>query len=112
MSIIVKGKEILRLVQETQNLELKQKILELQGEILEIYEENLKLKEQNQGLNKALKLKQNLIFENNRYFLLNENREKEGPFCSKCFDGQDRLIRLHFHPSENFCFCPVCNCSA
>ncbi len=59
----------------------------MQKKIQEIEKENRELKEK-------LEIKENLIFEKNAYWLEKENGEKDGPFCSVCWDADEKLIRL------------------
>lgn len=53
----------------------------------------------------------NLVFENNVYYQNLGNREKDGPFCSCCFDNEEKLIRLHNNLDQNdsnLYYCPKC----
>jgi hypothetical protein len=80
-------------------LEVQEKLLEMQEKIRLQDEEIRTLKEK-------LKIKENLVFEKNAYWIKRKDGSKEGPYCSACWDKDNRLINLHH--DANFLFCPVC----
>ena len=53
-------------------------------------------------LERKLKSKKQMIFENGKYFRLNENEEREGPFCATCYDADGKEIRLQHTPRNQF----------
>ena len=69
-----------------------------------IIEKDEKIKE----LEESLELKENIIFEEPFYFLEKEGN-KEGPFCQKCLDGDDNLVRLlEINDYGGTHYCKVC----
>ena len=77
---------------------------DLKLKINDLYSENLKLKEENFELRKKLdklrgnaKIQSKLIFKDNHYYLPYSEDKNEGPYCSKCWDADSKLIRLHTH---------------
>lgn len=44
-------------------------------------------------LNNKLQLKENIIWKKPYYFV-EKNGDKDGPFCQKCYDSEQKLIRL------------------
>lgn len=52
-------------------------------------------------------------YENDAYYK-DYNREKEGPYCSCCFDFNDKLVRMHTQIGKNLednyynFVCPKC----
>jgi hypothetical protein len=90
--------------------------LELQGEILGVYEKLLEqqkkitdLEEDNKILKDKLDLKHKLHFERNAYWII-DGEKKDGPFCTKCKDSNDKMIRLRVGNYEymGWANCPNC----
>lgn len=96
MSILENLKEAVTLVQRIDNIELYRKILDLQAEVLALVQENTELKQK-------ARITEELAFRNNSYW-----REDKGPFCSRCWDADGKLVRLvvrgPYHPQ-----CPNCD---
>ena len=61
--------------------------MEMQKRIADLENENKDLKEK-------LRIKEDLIYENNSYWI-NKEGKKDGPFCSRCWDKNKDLIRIH-----------------
>lgn len=63
------------------------------------------------ALEKAIKSKSELTFENGMYFKLQENNKKEGPFCASCYDNNSKEIRLQSTPGGTFgnYHCYICD---
>lgn len=107
MSMIETVKEIAVLVQKADNVELLQRVLELQGQILELLEENHQLKARVRELEETAETDEALVFENGIYWLEVEGGERDGPFCSKCWDVDQMLVRLQ-QLSGGSLYCPGC----
>ncbi|MDR2682189.1 MAG: hypothetical protein LBB29_04055 [Holosporaceae bacterium] len=84
------------------NLKYKEENLKLKEKILELQKENSKLKE-------SLLDQCSMVFEKNVYYKINADDKKEGPFCSGCYDKDQKKIRLH-NTTQNFndYRCPIC----
>jgi ribosomal protein L37AE/L43A len=67
-----------------------------------IFDKDEKIKE----LEEALKIKQNLRYED-PYYWLDVDTKKEGPFCQTCYDSDGKLIRLQ-GAGEGYWICNVC----
>jgi len=93
-------KEAGKIEQYKQILETLEKLLEMQKKIIDLENENRKLKGE-------LITKENLIIENNAYWML-ENDKKDGPFCTCCWDAEQKLIRMHPCGNPAFYNCPNC----
>lgn len=106
MNIIENVKSVAKTLQQMDNIELYKQILDIQSQALELLEENRTLKDENYELRERIKIKKSLLFENNMYWIEKDNK-KEGPFCSRCWDMQNRLVRMHIY-SGNYCECPAC----
>jgi hypothetical protein len=111
MGIVDNVKDAVKLVQQLDNMELYRKILDLQAEAVELTEQ---LKEKDvtiEKLKKALELKGQMIYVESVYWLKDkDDKTKDGPFCSKCYEVdhiQCHLTRLpqEFRPALK---CPNC----
>ena len=96
-------KDIVDLLKKGATIEAQEKILELREGAMQIQEENLELKSQLQALKEALHKKEQLKFDGDVYWL-EDDQTKDGPFCSKCFDNKDTLVRLHEDGPGWFCY--------
>jgi hypothetical protein len=102
-------KDVLSTAQKADNIELYRKILDFQQEMQNMQQRNFELQKENDELKTMLETKKNLRFISRmNYYIGNNGTGKEdGPFCSNCWDGQNKLIRLHTW-GDGF-KCPTCN---
>jgi len=107
MSIIDDIKSVAKTIQQAGNIELYQKILDLQGQALEVVEESSKLRDENRELKEKLQIKENLKHERNSYWL-DSGGKQDGPFCSRCWDVDKNLVRLHPGGNPAYYHCPNC----
>jgi hypothetical protein len=81
-------------------LEAQERALSLKEELLSLRAENLSLKEQ-------LAAQVEVTFDGGAYWSDKDN-SREGPFCSRCYDVDKRLVRLR--PTHDFWHhCPACD---
>lgn len=106
MSVINTLKSVTNLVKDIGNIELNQKIIELQTELLELIEENHQVKSEIREMKENEDMEARLKFKDNMYYFKDDLEEKE-PFCSACWDNDNKLIRIHtgMYGLQN---CPVC----
>jgi hypothetical protein len=95
MSYIDTMKDVVTLVQKLDNIDLTNKILELQAAALEEQEETSRLLARVEELERARDVSERLTFEDKRYWLDAEDEDRDGPFCSRCWDVDRKLVRLH-----------------
>lgn len=95
-TLVSTAKKIFELVGDAKNLadkassmELQKFLLQLQQEALDLQAENMTLKTHIQGLENTKKLQTELAFKNGVYW-----KNGEGPFCQRCQDADEKLIRL------------------
>jgi hypothetical protein len=89
--------------------------LELQGEILSVYEKLLEqqkkisdFEQENKELKEKLKLKEQLHFEKNAYWII-DGGKKDGPYCTKCKDSEEKMIRMRIGKYNfGWALCPNC----
>ena len=98
MGLVENIKETAKLIQKIDNLDLYKRILDLQSEVMELVDENRRLKEE-------LRVNTELTFDKNAYWI-GTGKPREGPFCSCCWDGSGKLIRLHLVEIDGAVYCP------
>lgn len=110
MSILDDAKIAVKFVQEIGNVELLQRIVNLQSEIVELVQERNDLKTKIQDFEERQKQKETLEFRDNMYWEKESNAKTDGPFCSGCFDGSGKTVRLqHLEGVSDFYYhCPIC----
>ncbi len=110
MSIIDDIKSVAKTIQQVDNIELYKKILDVQSEALDLLEKNQELIEENKKLNEKLKIQAELVLKNNSYWIGDD--AKNGPFCSRCWDVEKNLVRLHPCGNPAYYDCPNCKCGS
>ncbi len=85
--------KILELIKDP---DLRMKITELYGQNIELKEENYKLRKNLEKIKGISKTNSSLIHKDNHYFI-----EEDGPFCTKCWDVDNKLVRLHNGGNSN-----------
>jgi len=95
-------KEIFDLIKKGATLEAQEKIMELRETALNLQEENLGLREKVSNLEDEIKLKKQMVFENTVYYQV-EGKNKNGPFCQRCYDVDKKIVHLQDYGREWFC---------
>ena len=83
--------------------------ISIQEKDLELMAKNQELREENARLRGELKIRDSLRFHQDAYWLDEVDQATDGPFCSKCWDDDKKLIRLVFCPDPKYSMCPKCN---
>jgi hypothetical protein len=101
-------KNAVTIAQKTENIELYRTILDIQKEAQDLQQKNIELLDENKQLKEKLTFKQDLEFDNEKsiYWMNNINGKQDGPFCSRCYDSNDKLV--HLHKITTGYFCPAC----
>lgn len=99
-------KDIVELIKKGSTLEAQEIIMDHRESFLKLQEENLNLREENKELKKNILLKEELDFDGTVYWRISKG-EKIGPFCQKCFDSDNKLIRLQ--TDNKYRDCLVCH---
>ena len=105
MGIVDTVRDVAVLVQKADNIELNQKVLELQSQVMELLSENHQLRSQVRELAERAQVMDQLVFDDNLYWL-EQGDERDGPFCTKCWDVGNNLVRLHTQGRS--LLCPEC----
>src|SRR5260370_21150622 len=104
MGIIENFKDVLKLADAANNLDLYKKLAELQNSVLGLQEENQALKERLREAEKQSEIAGRLQVKDNAYYL-DDGRQLDGPFCMRCWDVDGKLVRerLGATPRTHFC---------
>jgi len=79
-------------------LEGEQKLIALKEAFLELKAENLELKLELHEIQESQSEKASMDYEAPFYYSTKDNI-KDGPFCQKCYDADNKKIRLSLDPS-------------
>lgn len=86
-------KKAMELAEKTKNLELKEAIVELQEKLIDVKGQVVELKEENLRLREAAARADappEVVLKEGAYF----KPDGDGPFCTICFDRDERLYRV------------------
>jgi len=112
MAIFDELKSIGKTFQEAGKIEQYQQILNLQQQLLDIQKKINDLEVENKELKDKLQLQDDLIYENNTYWIKKEDK-KDGPFCSRCWDVKKNIVRMKKSTANPaFHSCPECKMQA
>src|SRR5262249_32481724 len=85
-------------------------LLTIHTDALKLVEENKSLKDQIRELKDRLSIKSTLIFNENSYWIpVDDGTQRElieGPFCTLCWDKDNKLVRKHLDKTERW-YCPA-----
>ena|ERR1700690_3848837 len=95
-------------LKEANKIEQYKEILEAQKELLDMQKRISDLESENKDLKDKLETKGKLVYQNDTYVLVEDDKE-DGPFCSRCWDVERRLVRTHPMGNPAFHKCPECN---
>ncbi len=96
-------KDIMDLVKKGATVEAQEKIMELREAALEFQEENIRLRERVKKIEGELKIKGNVEYIKSSYWLNNEGAAKQGPYCQRCYDVDQILVRLQDWDDQWMC---------
>ena len=104
MSTIDLIKDGANVLKEAGKIEQYKEILNLLDEVKIKQGRIEKMEEQIKELEHRQKTDEKLEVKNNSYWL-----KEDGPFCTRCWDIIDKLVRLHtVDPSSDYATCPEC----
>ena len=116
LGLIDSAKDAAKLVQQIGNIELYEKLVSVQTDAMAMTEENWKLKEEVRSLKDDLRsLKQqievqgSLEYTTDGYYQTTDEGERDGPFCSVCWDIDRKLVRQAVGGIQvHYYFCMYC----
>lgn len=86
-------KDVAKVVQQADNIELYQKLLDLSAQALDMQAKITKLKDENQTLKNELYQKKNVTRHKNAFITLADD-EKQIPYCGICYAKNNLLFQL------------------
>ncbi len=98
--------DFFKIIELIKDPDLRMKITQLYGENITLKEENSKLRQKIEKFNKNEEIRSKLQHKDNHYLI-----EEDGPFCTKCWDVDEKLVRLHGNASDEgvqHFTCPNC----
>jgi hypothetical protein len=106
-------KTISRIATEAQKIEITAQVIELQQTLLTLLAQNTEMAGKINALEATLRdrearlqRQEEFAFSRNSYWMVN-GEDSIGPFCSRCFDVDDKPVRMH-PTHEGFYRCPGC----
>ena len=90
MGIVDTLKDVVTLVQKTDNIELVKQVLALQTQALDMQEENRTLRDRIKALEETLDFARALRFEAPLYYAPDD----QTPFCARCWEVDRRALHL------------------
>jgi hypothetical protein len=101
--------DFLKIIELIKDPDLRMKITDLYGQNIDLKEENHKLRTALQDIKDRQKTNSKLVHRDNHYF-----KGDDGPYCTKCWDADNKLVRLHEGSPGNgqrYFSCPNCKTS-
>ena len=100
-------KDVAKLAQKADNIELYQRLLDLSAQALDLQAENTKLKEENAELRKKRDLANEIVRHKESYITLRDD-EEQLQYCSHCWDADEKLVQLLCDEDTGSFECPHC----
>ena len=104
-------KDVVTVADRLKDAELKNRLADVQAECAKLAEENARLRTELLDLREQVQTRQEMLFQNNVYWRQSKDKQLEGPYCPKCFDGSNKPARMTEPPNWHNWLCPVCNCA-
>lgn len=106
-------KTVATVVREAGKIELIQQVIDLQQTLIALLAENTEMAGKNATLERkladlsaVLEVKEAFVFDRNAYWR-GEGDAPDGPFCSRCFDADNKAVRLTQN-TKDVGVCPNC----
>ena len=100
-------KDVAKIVQQADNIDLYRQLLDLGTQALDMQSEIKRLQEENAKLKGDLYRQQNIERHNGIYITLKED-DRKIPYCSTCYGKDDKMIQMEDAACGEY-QCPVCN---
>ncbi|MCX6113378.1 MAG: hypothetical protein NTY22_08915 [Proteobacteria bacterium] len=107
MAILDELKSIGKTLREVDKIPQYEQILDVMEKLIEMQKRISDLELDNKDLKDKLQTKDSLVHENNAYWI-NKDGQKDGPFCTCCWDDHQKTIRVQPAGNPAFCTCPKC----
>jgi hypothetical protein len=100
MGVIETASDLAKPAQKLGNIEVYEGVISLQSQVMELIGANMSLREEMQPLKAELRklndkteITKSLKHQNNNYYTVVAGKE-DGPFCTVCWDVDQRLVRM------------------
>jgi hypothetical protein len=107
MGVVDNFRDLLKVADAVNNLELYKKLSELQNSVYSLEEENRALKEELRRRDEQRDIGSRLHPKDNAYYL-DDGKEPDGPFCLRCWDVDRKLVSEKRGATPGRYFCPEC----
>jgi len=107
MGIIDDIKSTASIAKKLKDPELMEQVLNLQTSVLELQHHTQRLEKENEALKKQIAIKES-IFQKAGVYFSKKNNEVDGPFCTRCWDVDSKLVRLRIIQGNRWAVCPEC----
>lgn len=94
-------KDVAKIIQKADNIELYQKLLDLSSQALEMQDEILRLTSENNELKRKQDLESKICRHEELYLTLEEN--DSFLYCTYCWDNEQKLIQVNKHNGKFTC---------
>ena len=101
-------KDAAAVLKEANKIPEYREILDAMEKMLEMQKRIADLEAQNKDLLAKLETKGRLSYDRSTYWLAKEDGTTEGPFCSRCWDVEKKLVRTHSRGNPDVHQCPEC----
>lgn len=99
-------KDVAKVVQQADNIELYQKLLDLSSQALEMQNEISRLTIENAELKKIKDIESKIIRHQEPYLTLTDDANLM--YCTNCWDSSQKLVQLHCDQEQGTYNCPCC----
>ena len=100
-------KDAARVFGKIKDAEATEALANLKIEGAELAQQNAQLREENRTLIDQLRVRETLEFEDPVYWIVESGGKRTGPFCSRCWDVDQKLVRVH--DERWYWQCPACH---
>lgn len=94
-------KDVAKVVQQADNVELYRQLLELSSQALDMQNEIKRLTDENNELKKAKNLGDNIERHKETYITL-KNENEQVLYCSRCWDHEQKLVQVKTYDNGKF----------
>lgn len=107
MEIIDTIKEVIKVAQKADNVEIIQQLLTVQAEALELQQKNIELQNKINELERDKEIEAKIIRHQDPYMTLKDDPQNL-PYCATCWSTKHQLIQLQYNGGRGQLNCPAC----
>jgi hypothetical protein len=86
-------KDAWELAKKVQSVEMQRQLLDMQEAYNDLQQDNLSLRERVKALEDAQRMKAQVTWREPAYYLTLPDGKEDGPYCPRCWDVDQRLVR-------------------